>query len=410
MDKNILKNFGEMAVRSGVNIQPGQTLIINAPIEAAELVRYCAGAAYDAGAAEVVVKYSDEKLSRIKMDRTSLEVLCDVKPWIQNSYLEYIESRGGAAVLSIIGGDPKIYEGLDMDKINKAQIASGKALARYREYTMASRIQWCIIAYPSVGWAKQVFPDMDEDRAVEALAEKIFKVSRAEGDRVQNWRDFSKQRSVRRDKINDMHLTQLHFESGNGTDLYVGLADDCLWGGVSELNEKGVEFIPNIPTEELFTAPHKDRVNGVVYGTKPYVYNGALIEDFMLKFCDGKVVDFDAKNGKDLLEKLLDSDEGSRRIGEVALVPASSPINKENILFYNTLFDENAACHIALGEGYPGTVKGGEKMSKEELAAKGVNDSLIHEDVMIGAADMKITGTKSSGEEVLIFKDGEWVF
>lgn len=410
MDKNLLKNYAEMAVKAGVNIQPGQTLIINAPIEAAELVRYCATAAYDAGAAEVVVKYSDEKMSRIKMDRTSLEVLCDVKPWLQDSYLQYIESPGSAAILSIIGSDPKIYEGLDMDKINKADAARMKATAKYREYTMASRIQWCIIAYPSAGWAKQMFPDMDEDKAVELLADKIFKVSRVEGDRVKNWRDYSNRRMVRRDKINDMHLVQLHFESSNGTDLYIDLADDCLWGGVSELNEKGVEFIPNMPTEELFTAPHKDRVNGVVYGTKPYVYNGSLIEGFKLVFKDGKVVDFDAKKGKDLLEKLLDTDEGARHIGEVALVPASSPINKENILFYNTLFDENAACHIALGRGYPGTVQGGEKMSKDELAAKGVNDSLLHEDVMIGTADLKVTGTLPDGTRVRIFENGEWVF
>jgi len=231
-----------------------------------------------------------------------------------------------------------------------------------------------------------------------------------EGDAVANWKEYAKTAAVRRDRINEMKLTQLHFESENGTDLYVGLADERIWGGVSEYSEKGVEFIPNMPTEELFTAPHKDKVNGVVYGTKPYVYNGSLIDEFVLTFKDGKVVDFDAKVGKDLLEKLLNTDEGACRIGEVALVSSTSPINRENILFYNTLFDENAACHIAFGEGYPGTVEGGEKMSEEQLLAKGVNQSVIHEDVMIGSADMKITGLCENGETVLLFENGQWVF
>ena len=410
MNDKLLKQYGEMAVKAGVNIQPGQTLIINAPITATDLVHHCATAAYDAGAKEVVVHWSDEKLSRIKMERTEKDVLCDIKPWIQDSYLQYIRSEGSAAILSITGSDPQLYKGIDVAKVNAAAIARMNALAEYRDYTMASRIQWCVIAVPSEGWAKKVFPGLSGEEAVEKLWQTIFKVSRVEGDAVENWKQHAKQRAERRDRINDMRLEQLHFVSAKGTDLYVGLADDHLWGGVSEYSEAGVEFIPNMPTEELFTAPHKDRVNGVVYGTKPYVYNGDLIEDFVLTFKDGKVVDFDAKTGKDLLAQLLATDEGACRIGEVALVPASSPINKENVLFFNTLFDENAACHIAFGQGYPGTVKGGEKMTTEQLLEKGVNDSVIHEDVMIGSADMTITGLKPDGETVTLFENGEWVF
>lgn len=410
MNEKLLEQYARMAVLAGVNIQNGQTLIINAPIYAAPLVRLCAQVAYDAGAKEVVVHYSDEQLSRIKMDRTEKSVLCDVKPWQQNSYLEYIKSEGSAAILSITGSDPEIYKGLDAEKINRAQIARMNAMAEYRDYTMASRIQWCIVAVPSVGWAKKVFPDLESEQAVEKLWETIFRVSRVDGDAVENWLTYSAQRAVRRNKINELDLRQLHFVADNGTDLYVDLADDRLWGGVSEYSENGVEFIPNMPTEELFTAPHKDRVNGVVYGTKPYVYNGDLIEDFVLHFKNGKVVDFDARVGKELLAALLSTDEGSCHIGEVALVPASSPINQENILFLNTLFDENAACHIALGQGYPGTVKGGEKMSKEQLLAQGVNDSVVHEDLMIGCAGMNVTGITHSGETVLILKNGEWAF
>ena len=410
MNDNLLKQYGEMAVKAGVNIQKGQTIIINAPVEASALVHHCANAAYDAGAKEVVVHYSDEKLSRIKMEKTEQKVLCDVKPWIQNSYLDYIKSEGSAAILSITGSDPEIYKGLDTDKINAASIAKMKALEEYKDYTMASRIQWCVLAVPSEGWAKKVFPDLESKEAVEKLWKTIFKVSRAEGDAVANWREYAKKQALRRDKINELNLNELHITGENGTDLYVGLADDCEWGGVSELSEKGVEFIPNMPTEEIFTAPHKDKVNGVVYGTKPYAYNGGLIDGFMLRFENGKVAEFDAKQGKDLLGQLLKTDEGACHIGEIALVPASSPINQENILFYNTLFDENAACHIAFGQGYPGTVKGGNSMTKAQLLEKGVNDSVIHEDVMIGSDKMNITGTTKDGQTVNIFKDGEWVF
>lgn len=410
MDEKLLLQYARMAVLAGVNIQKGQTLIINAPIYAADLVRLCAKTAYEAGAREVVVHYSDEQISRIKMEMTDLSVLCDVKPWQQNSYLEYIKAPGSAAILSIIGSDPEIYKGLDGDKINKAGVARMNAMAEYRDYTMASRIQWCIVAVPGRRWAKKVFPELPVDKAVEKLWETIFKVSRVYGDAVENWRDYAEKRAVRRDIINGLDLKEVHFTSSNGTDLRVGLADERVWGGVSELSEKGVEFIPNMPTEEIFTAPHRENVNGIVYVTKPYVYNGDLIEDFWLKFEKGKVVDYDAKKGKDLLTALINTDEGSCRLGEVALVPASSPINKENLLFYNTLFDENAACHIALGQGYPGTVKGGEKMTTRQLLEKGVNDSVVHEDLMIGYKDTNIIGTRADGTTVKIFENGEWVF
>ncbi len=283
-------------------------------------------------------------------------------------------------------------------------------MAEYRDYTMASRIQWCVIAVPSPKWATKVFPDLPENEAMEKLWDTIFKVSRVEGDAVENWLSYAKSASKRRDIINQLDLAEVHFTSFNGTDLHVGLADDRVWGGVSEFCELGYEFIPNMPTEEIFTAPHKDKVNGIVYGTKPCVYNGSLIDKFWLRFENGVVVDYDAQVGKELLTALLDTDEGSRHIGEVALVPASSPINKENVLFYNTLFDENASCHIALGQGYPTTVVGGENMSVEQLLEKGVNDSVNHEDIMVGASDTNITGVTKDGTTVQIFKDGEWVF
>ncbi|MEG2928471.1 MAG: aminopeptidase [Oscillospiraceae bacterium] len=417
MDKTLLKQYANMAVNIGINIQKGQTLIIRAPITGAEFARECAVCAYDSGARDVVIDYNDEKFRRIRMDRAAKEALCDIKPSFQNSRLEYVQSQGTAAFLSIISEDPEIYKGLDMEKIDAAAAAQSKALTEFRDYTMNSRVQWCVVAIPSEGWAAKVFPQLSVSDGVEKLWETIFKVSRVAGNAKANWKKYTDAQWARREKLNEYGLTEIHMTSKNGTDLVVGLAEDCVWGGGKDFTtggrpytKEGVEFIANMPTEEIFTAPHKDRVNGVVYGTKPYVYNGNLIKDFVVTFKDGKVVDFDAKSGKELLGQLLKTDEGAMHIGEIALVPASSPINVENVLFYNTLFDENAACHIAFGAAYPDTVKGGSELNRDELSAKGVNYSLIHEDVMVGAQDTNITGKTKTGQTVEIFRNGEWMF
>lgn len=413
----MLKKYAEMAVKTGINIQPGQTLVIRCPIHGAEFARECAKVAYECGAKEAVVFYSDEQLARIRMEKTSCEVLCDIKEYQKRQMMDYINTDGGAAFLSISSSDPEIFKGLDMDKIDKASKAQSNALEEFRDYTMNSRVQWCVVAIPSEAWAKKVFPNLSAGQAVEKLWQTIFKVSRLDGDAAENWRIYTDRQMERRTYLNELELESVHITSKNGTDLYVGLAEDCIWGGGRDITTggrentvAGTQFIANMPTEEIFTAPHKDRVNGVVYGTKPYVYNGNLIDEFVVKFKDGKVVEYDAKVGKELLGQLLDSDEGARSIGEIAFVPASSPINRENILFYNTLFDENASCHIAFGAAYPDTVKGGSELTKEELSKKGVNISAIHEDVMIGAEDTEIVGFTKKGEEIQIFKNGEWVF
>ena len=411
MDMNLVKQYAEFAVKIGVNPQPGQTLIIRAPIEGAFFARACAEAAYAAGAKEVVVHYSDEKLSRIKMEHTAVEVLEDVKPWLQRSYLDYVESEGGACMLSISARDPEIYKGLDMEKIDRANQAAMKAQEEWRSYTMSDKVQWSIVAIPSAAWAGKVFPGAAEDEAQEMLWDAIFDVCRVKnGNVVSEWQAHVKKMTAWRDRMNALDLDSIRLQSANGTDLTIGLADGHVWEGAQSRTPEGYTFIANIPTEEVFTAPHRLRVNGVVKGTKPYVYNGNLIEGFSVTFKDGEVVEHSAQSGEALLGQLLDTDEGSRRIGEIALVPASSPINRRGILFYNTLFDENAACHIAFGKGYPGTVKGGTAMTKQELLAHGVNDSIIHEDVMVGAPDMTITGTTRTGETVKIFENGEWAF
>lgn len=409
MNQEWMQQYARFAVRVGVNPQPQQTLIIRAPLEGAFFARACAEQAYLAGVHEVVVHYSDEKLSRISMQYKSIETLQDIKPWVERSFLDYVESDGGACVLNIVARDPEIYKGIDPHKVDLAGQASQKSMQRFREYTMKDRIQWSIVAIPSEAWASKVFPGCDAQQAQEKLWQAIFEVCRVtNGDVVNEWTAHVEKMMKKRDKLNALALDRLHLKSENGTDVVIGLADTHVWEGAQSHTPEGYAFIANIPTEEVFTAPHKDRVDGVVKGTKPYVYNGNVIEDFSVTFEKGKVVAYSAKTGEELLGRLLDTDEGARHIGEIALVPVTSPINQSGLLFFNTLFDENAACHIAFGAGYPGTVKNGTTATEEELLSKGVNHSLVHEDVMIGSADMQITGITKTGETVLIFEQGDW--
>ena len=409
MNQELLKKYAEFTVQVGVNVQKGQTLIIRCPVEGAYFGRACMEAAYKAGARDVVIRWEDEKAARIRMELGEEEALSETKPYELRSYLDYAESEGGCCLLAIHASDPEIFKGLDTGKINRVSLAKQEAMKSWREYTMKDRVQWCVVAIPTPAWAASVFPGLSEDEAQEKLWSAIFDVCRVTGgDPVSAWKEHVAKTTACRDKLNELQLESIHMTSANGTDLTVGLAEGHTWEGACSKAENGTVFIANVPTEEVFTAPHRERVNGVVKGTKPYVYNGQLIEGFSVTFKDGVVVEYSAEKNAELLGQLLDSDEGARRIGEIALVPASSPINRSGLLFYNTLFDENAACHIAFGAGYPTTVKGGAAMTTEELLACGVNDSAIHEDVMVGAEDMTITGLTKSGETVTIFENGEW--
>ena len=405
----LLKKYADFVVRVGVNPQPGQTLIIRCSLEAAPLARLCVRSAFEAGARDVQVDWNDNAVSRSRMELGSEEALTDFKPYQLRRYLDYAESEGSVCVLHLIADDPEVYAGLDSAKISRVNAANRKFMAPWREYTMNDRVQWSIAAMPSAPWAKKMFPDLDTDAAIEKLWQLIFDVCRVTGgDPVGEWKAHLDRLTTLRDKMNVFDLESVHFKSSNGTDLTVGLADKASWESAGSRNEKGVEFLPNIPTEEVFTAPHKDKVNGVVYGTKPYVFNGQLIKGCHVTFKDGKVVEHGAEEGADLLGQLLDTDEGARSIGEVALVPASSPINRSGALFYSTLFDENAACHIAFGASYPGTTADGTRLSKEELLERGMNQSAIHEDVMIGAEDSEITGKCRDGRTVTLFQNGVW--
>ena len=407
----LLKKYADFIVRVGVNPQPGQTLIIRCPLEAAPLARLCVRSAYEAGARDVQVDWSDNAVSRTRMELGSEEALSDFKPYQLRRYLDYAESEGGVCILHLLADDPEVYAGLDGAKISRVNAANRKYMAPWREYTMNDRVQWSIAAMPSAPWAKKMFPELDEAAAIEKLWQLIFDVCRVtNGDPVNEWKAHLDRLTTLGEKMNAFDLESVHFKSSNGTDLTVGLADDATWEGASSKTEDGIEFIANVPTEEVFCAPHRERTNGIVYGTKPYAYNGQLIEGWHVTFKDGKVVEHGAEKNASLLAELLSTDENACRIGEIALVPASSPINQSGVLFYNTLFDENAACHIAFGAGYPTNIKGGSKMNRTELLAKGLNDSAIHEDVMIGAPDTNVIGTTKDGKEVTIFTNGEWAF
>ena len=394
----LLKKYADFIVRVGVNPQPGQTLVINCCLEAAPLARLCVRSAYEAGARDVLVNWSDNDVSRSRMELGSEEALTDFKSYQLRRYLDYAESEGGVCVLHILADDPEVYAGLDGAKISRVNAAQRKFMAPWREYTMNDRVQWSIAAMPSAPWAKKIFPELDEAAAIEKLWQLIFDVCRVTGgDPVSEWKAHLDRLTGLKDKMNALDLES------------VRIADKAVWESAASVSEKGVVFLPNIPTEEVFTAPHKDKVNGIVYGTKPYVFNGQLIKGFHVTFKDGRVVEHGADEGAELLGQLLDADEGARSIGEVALVPASSPINRSGALFYSTLFDENAACHIAFGASYPGTTESGTRLSKEELLARGMNQSAIHEDVMVGAEDSHITGKCRDGRTVELFRDGVWV-
>lgn len=411
MDRNLLQEYADFAVKVGVNVQKGQTLIVQAPVEGADFARLCAAAGYEAGAARVLVRYKDEKLARLDMEKAEESELCDNKPWLLRSYLDYAEAPGGVCILHVVAEDPELYKGLDAGKVNRVALARQAALRPWQAYTHSNRVQWCIVAIPSPAWARKVFPDLPQEEAIETLWQRIFTACRVQPGRsaVDAWREHVDATAARRDKLNELGLVRVRMTTPEGTDLTVCLADDAVWAGANSTTPAGATFIANIPTEEVFTAPHRDKVDGVVKGTKPFVYNGQLVEDFTVWFENGKVVRCAARAGEEQLKEMLASDEGASHIGELALVPASSPINQAGVLFYNTLFDENAACHIAFGEGYPENIRGGESMEKSALAAKGLNLSDIHEDVMVGSATMTVSGWTADGREVPIFENGEWV-
>lgn len=402
------KEYARLIINLGVNIQKGEPLVIKAPIEGADFVRLLAQEAYKKGASDVHINWYDDSLTRMKYDNAPMEVFEEYPQWKADAEKYYAEK--GCAFISISAADPELLQGVDPKKIAAFNKAAAIANKENMKYTMNDLNSWCVLSIPTTGWARKLFPDLDGERAVERLWEAIYEATRMNMENpLKAWEDHLKALADRVEYMNKMNFKSLHYKSSNGTDLHVDLPEGHIWSGGGGDNAKGDYFVANIPTEEVYTMPHKDGVNGVVFSTKPLNRSGNIIDGFKLVFKDGKVVDYSAQKGEEFLTELFDMDEGAKRLGEVALVPFSSPIEKAGILFMNTLFDENASCHFAFGKAYPTTIKNGPDMSDDELASHGVNNSLTHVDFMVGTSDMSIVGTSQLGDMVQIFKDGEWV-
>lgn len=400
------EKYAELALRVGVNLQKGQALLINAPLEGVDFTKLVVKKAYELGAKNVHINWTDDDLTLWKYRYAPDEVIGSYPEWSVKLHDEFAED--GAAVLQIRATNPDLLKNIDPSRIAMANKAAGEALLNFRKYTMNSRIPRSIIAIPSKAWARKIFPDQSPEEAVESLWAAILKIVRVDReDPIAAWEEHNATLRKARDVLNEKNYKKLIFKAP-GTDLELELPEGHIWAGGSDMAETGVTFNPNIPTEEVFTLPHKYGVNGTVSSTKPLNYGGSLIDNFQLAFKDGKVVDFSAEIGEETLRHLLDSDEGARRLGEVALVPHESPVSQSGLIFYNTLFDENASCHIALGKAYPTSLEGGAEMTDEQLDKHGVNDSLVHVDFMIGSEKMDIDGVKQDGTVEPVFRNGTW--
>ncbi|WP_226665957.1 aminopeptidase [Metabacillus litoralis] len=403
-----LEKYAELAVRVGVNIQQNQNLTINASTETAEFVRLVVKKAYEAGARNVYVEWHDDMITRTRFELASEDALNDYPEWKARGLETLAENDG--AFMSIISSDPDLLSGIDPKRIALSTKAAGMALTKYRNYLQADKASWTVIAAASKEWAAKVFPEEAEDKQIEKLWEAIFKTTRIDQENpVEAWQNHNDNLHKKVDYLNNKRYKKLHYKS-NGTDLTIELHDTHTWVGAGSENEKGNFFMANMPTEEVFTVPLRNGVNGVVQSTKPLSYSGNLIDNFKLTFENGRIISVSAEKGEAVLKQLVETDEGSHYLGEIALVAHDSPISQSGILFYNTLFDENASNHLAIGNGYAFCVEGGKKMSREELEKVGVNSSITHVDFMIGSADMDIDGISEDGSSEAIFRKGTWAF
>lgn len=403
-----LEQFADLAVKIGANVQKGQYLLINTSTDTLEFTRIVVKKAYEAGAGRVHVNLTDASFERAYYENVTVEETANFPKWVVAQREELIERKG--ALLWIDAENPDLLAGIDAEKIGAQQKAAGSALVNYRKAVMNDAIAWSIIAVPSQKWAAKVFPDLPENEQVDALWDAIFKTVRiGEGSAVENWEAHITTLHARADQLNQKKYAKLHY-TAPGTDLTIELPEKHLWKSGSSKTPADTTFIANMPTEEVFTLPAKFGVNGYVSNTKPLVYKGNIIDDFKLTFEGGKIVKAEAGVGQALLQQLIDSDEGSRYLGEVALVPHESPISASNILYYNTLFDENASNHLAIGEAYPTCYEGGKALEKGQLEALGINTSITHEDFMIGSAEMDIDGILADGTVEPIFRNGNWAF
>ena len=405
MKKSLIKKYAELIVKVGANVQKGQDVMVYAEIDQEELVSYIVSECYKVKARLVRVEWSSSKISKITNKKASINALSHLEDFVLAKQ-QYLTDKL-PAMIHITSEDPDAMKGVDQAKLSKVRRNIYPLIKPYRD-ARDNKYQWVIAGAPSKAWAKKVFPDLPASKAMEKLYEAILFTSRVDENDIKNWEKHNANFLNHCKILNDLHLKELRYKSSNGTDFKVGLIENANFLGGGETTLGGVYFNPNIPTEECFTSPKKGEAEGIVYSTKPLSYNGELIEDFSIRFHKGKAVEVKAKKGESLLKEMISMDEGASYLGECALVPFSSPINKSGILFYNTLYDENAVCHLALGTGFPNVIKDFEKYDLKTIHEMGVNESMIHVDFMIGSKDLSIIGVTKEGKEVTLFKDGEW--
>jgi len=400
------EKYVDLILQKGVNLQKNQALFVNAPIEGADFIRLITKKAYELGAKDVHINWVDDKLTLLKYEHATDEVIENYPDWRVKMQEAYAED--GAAFLSVHATDPDLLQHIPGERVAAANKAAGTALVNFRKKMMNDDFQWSVISIPTKAWAKKVFPNQSENDALESLWREIIKMVRVDNeDPLDEWNHHNAKLKNAYDYLNKKQYKKLILKA-TGTNLEIGLPENHIWQGGAANSQKGITFNPNLPTEEVFTAPHKYNVNGTVSSTKPLNYGGNIVDDFKLTFEDGKVTDVSAKQGEDVLRHLLETDDGAKRLGEIALVPDESPVSQSGLIFYNTLFDENASCHIALGKAYPTNVQNGEKMDLDELDQNGINDSMVHVDFMIGSSEMDIDGELSDGTREAVFRSGTW--
>lgn len=411
MNQKMLWQYARLVVEVGVNLQKGQTLVINCPVDRADFGRLLTTAAYDRGAKDVIINWRDDYCTREHWLRADDSLFDGVYSW-QADMLNTL-AKEGAAYISVSGSDPENLRGIDPERQRRYDVGANRDMKDFYALEMSNGFPWCVASVPVAAWAKKVFPGVSEDKAMEMLWNKIFEMVHIteDGDAVEEWRKHCENLEGRSAKLNSFDLKEVRYKNSLGTDLTVELPENNRWLAGGDVSKAGFKFVANMPTEEVFSAPKRDGVNGVLYASKPLVLSGNIVEGLRFEFKDGQIVDVHADTNEEVLRKAVDTDEGSHYLGEIALVPYDSPISNSGIIFYNTLFDENASCHFAFGEAYPSCVAGGEEMSEEELLERGINaKSGTHVDFMVGTADLSITGTTRAGEEVTIFENGNFAF
>ncbi len=407
MNKTILRNYAKLIVKMGVNVQKGQDVIISASVDDNYFVKYVVEECYKAKARKVTVDWVSDEVTRLNYKYQKAKTLGEVTEW-QKAKLQYQVETLPARII-IESGDPDSLNGLDQDKITEARRLSGPIIMQYRE-KMDNKYQWTICGIPGVKWAQKVFPNETKSNAMKKMWDAIVKTTRLEGNPIENWEKHNANLKEKYTILNDLKIKTLHYKASNGTDFSVSINPEMIFAGGDETTFGGVVYNPNMPTEECFTSPDRHTANGVVYASKPLSVMGKVVDNFAFKFENGKIVEVKAEKEehKEVLEKLISLDEGARQLGEVALVPFDSPVNRTGLLFYNTLYDENACCHLAIGRAFEDCIKDFANLSEEEIKKVGLNNSVIHVDFMIGSSDLDIVGETFDGKKVQIFKDGEF--